>query len=76
MELFHPNKEFWIVLFFSFSFLIIWSAIWRLKFHPLSKIPGPKLAALTGLYEVYYELSGRGTFYFKLQELHQEYGMD
>lgn len=52
---------------------IIWKALYRLYFGPLAKIPGPKLAALTGYYEAYYNVKG-GQFLFKIQELHQKHG--
>lgn len=46
----------------------------RLFYHPLSHIPGPKLAALTWWYEFYYDVIQPGRYIFKIQELHQEYG--
>ncbi|KAF2034988.1 cytochrome protein [Setomelanomma holmii] len=51
-------------------------AIHRLFYHPLAKVPGPRLAALTGWYEAYYELfhSFGGQYTFKIKELHQKYG--
>lgn len=49
-------------------------AIYRLHFHPLSKFPGPKLAALTGWYEFYYDIIKKGQFIWKLEELHKTYG--
>ncbi|KAL2063037.1 hypothetical protein VTL71DRAFT_6109 [Oculimacula yallundae] len=52
----------------------IYLVIWRLYFSPISRFPGPKLAALTYWYEFYYDLIQRGQFIFKIQELHKQYG--
>ncbi|TVY15657.1 Cyrochrome P450 monooxygenase [Lachnellula arida] len=48
--------------------------IYRLFLSPLSKFPGPKLAAATLWYEFYYEVVKEGQFMFKIQELHKQYG--
>jgi hypothetical protein len=44
-------------------------------FGPLSKFPGPKLAAATLWYEFYYDVILRGRYTFKIKELHEKYGM-
>ena len=49
-------------------------AVYRLKFHPLAKFPGPKLAALSRWYEFYHEVIREGQFTFHTQELHRKYG--
>lgn len=49
-------------------------SIYRLYLSPLSKFPGPKLAALTKWYEFYYEVYLQGKFIFKIDELHKQYG--
>ncbi|TVY25710.1 Cyrochrome P450 monooxygenase [Lachnellula hyalina] len=46
----------------------------RLYFSPLSKFPGPKLAAATILYEAYYDIIKQGQYIFKIKELHKKYG--
>ena len=46
----------------------------RLYLSPLASIPGPKLAALTGWYECYYDLFKPAQYVFKIQELHKKYG--
>jgi hypothetical protein len=48
--------------------------VYRLFLHPLSKIPGPKLAAVSRLYDFYYDCILGGQFAFKIEELHQKYG--
>lgn len=55
--------------------LILWLAIYRLYFSPLARFPGPKLAALTTLYEFYHNGVHRVKFYSKIEELHKKYGM-
>ncbi|ROV89865.1 hypothetical protein VPNG_10245 [Cytospora leucostoma] len=46
----------------------------RLYTGPISHIPGPKLAALTWLYEFYYDVVLGGQYTFKIIELHKQYG--
>ena len=60
------------------SMLILLSIARRLYsvyFGPLSKFPGPKLAAATLWYEFYYDAVLKGRYTFKIKELHQKYGM-
>ncbi|KAI1850422.1 hypothetical protein JX266_004280 [Neoarthrinium moseri] len=49
-------------------------ALYRLYLHPLAQFPGPKLAAVTRLYEGYYDLYQSGQYTFKIAELHKYYG--
>ena len=49
-------------------------ALYRLYLHPLAKFPGPKLAALTYWYEIYYDVIQPGRFVWKIKSLHEEYG--
>lgn len=50
-------------------------AVYRLFFHPLRKFPGPRLAAATLWYEFYYDVCREGQLIWKIQEMHEEYGM-
>lgn len=64
---------FWLGLFTTVSYLVVRS-IYRLYFHPLSKFPGPKLAALTHLYEFYYDAIKGGKYLWEIQRMHDQYG--
>lgn len=49
---------------------------YRLYLHPLANVPGPKLAALTSLHELWYDCfqGGGGQHAFKMREMHDTYG--
>ncbi|KAH8883759.1 cytochrome P450 CYP682H1 [Thozetella sp. PMI_491] len=51
-------------------------AIYRLYLSPLAKFPGPKLAALTGAYEGYFDClnDGGGRYYVEINRMHEKYG--
>lgn len=53
----------------------VYRIFYDLKRHPLAHIPGPKLAAITYLYQTYYSLVGGSRYYVKVGELHEKYGM-
>ncbi|KAK3693065.1 cytochrome P450 [Podospora appendiculata] len=57
----------------GFLFLLI-GGIRRVWFSPLSKFPGPKFAALTLWNEFYWDVVKRGTFMWKIEEMHKKYG--
>lgn len=47
----------------------------RLYLSPLAKFPGPRLAAASRLYELYYDGYQPGGYICKLRELHKKYGI-
>ncbi|GKZ75835.1 hypothetical protein AnigIFM56816_003291 [Aspergillus niger] len=49
-------------------------AVYRLHLSPLAIFPGPKLAALTGWYEFYFDYWKEGKYIFEIERLHQVYG--
>lgn len=58
----------------TFVVYLLFLPIYRLYFSPLSKFPGPKLAALTGLYEFYYDYWLEGKYVFEIERMHSKYG--
>ena len=53
---------------------IVGFIITRLYFHPLSKFPGPWIAALTRWYEFYHDVLRDGTYVKYYPELHKKLG--
>ena len=63
-----------IFILANFSLYVLYLSIFRLFLSPLARFPGPKLAALTHWYEVYFDLVQEGRFPWKIKELHASYG--
>lgn len=55
------------------SYLIV-QTIYRLYFHPLSKFPGPKIAAIGRFYEFYFNVIKGGMYIWEIQRMHEKYG--
>jgi cytochrome P450 len=49
-----------------------WTVVYNVYISPLSKFPGPKLAACTNLQNLYWTSTGQ--YQYKLKELHDKYG--
>ncbi|KAJ5235704.1 uncharacterized protein N7469_004872 [Penicillium citrinum] len=66
-----------MIAFFLLGSLVAYilvTIIYRVHIHPLSKFPGPRLAAVTGLYEVFLTTWGTGSFEEEINRMHEEYG--
>ena len=57
-----------------FVFYVLGLYVYRMYFDPLSKIPGPKLAAASLWYEFYYDVIKKGRYTWKIWEMHDKYG--
>ncbi|PQE19169.1 cytochrome P450 protein [Rutstroemia sp. NJR-2017a BBW] len=59
-----------IILFLYATSLVLY----RLFFSPIAGFPGPKIAAITGWYEFYYDYWKDGKYIFEIEEMHKRYG--
>ena len=48
--------------------------LYNLYFHPLRKIPGPRIAAMTSLYDFWYDVVKGGTYLWEIGKMHDIYG--
>ena len=72
------SRSFLAYALVALSFVLYLSSLvfYRLYLSPLARFPGPKLTAITGWYESYFELfkGGGGQFVFQIKKWHDEYG--
>lgn len=52
----------------------VYNCIYNLYFHPLSRFPGPRLAAIGHLYDLWYDCIKDGRYAWKVKEMHLKYG--
>ena len=70
----HPTQTTLLLIFIIFNLCNILFIIQRLFFHPLSAFPGPRLAAATTFYKMYFEVIKGGELLGKIHQLHVLYG--
>ena len=63
------------VLVIALAARLTWLLLNRLYFCPVAGFPGPLLAKLTFWYEGYWDIWCEGKYSWKIQELHEKYGM-
>ena len=66
----------WSFICFGALIYYVGLVIYRYWLHPLARFPGPKVAALTYIYEGYYDLirNGGSQYPSKIRKLHAQYG--
>ena len=69
VSLVEENK--WQLITVAFFIYVTTVCIYRRFFHPLAKIPGPFLPAVTMLYQSFYN----GRYYLEIERMHEKYGM-
>jgi hypothetical protein len=70
----HGSRDVLIASLVLFVSYVIGNAVYQLYWSPLSKFPGPKLAAITLLYEFYYDVVKWGRYWVEIQKMHEKYG--
>lgn len=70
----YESRDFIVATLALVSFYIVGNAIYQLYFSPLSKFPGPKLAAVTLWYEIYYDVFKWGRYWVEVKKMHEKYG--
>lgn len=63
-----------LFLLCGYLIIIVFQSLYRITLHPLAKFPGPKLAAASRWYEVYFELFVGGVWSDQISLLHERYG--
>lgn len=69
-----PSIPFAREMFVVIPIYFVALAFYRLYIHPLSKYPGPKLAAVSSLYRAYHQTWRDGRLVEQLTHLHELYG--
>lgn len=67
----HPTL---LLVFITINLCNVLIIIRRLFFHPLSAFPGPRLAAATTFYKMYFEVIKGGELLGRIHQLHVLYG--
>lgn len=55
---------------------VLFKCWYNFYLHPLSRFPGPKLAAVGSLYEFWFDVVKDGRYLWEIAKMHDEYGMN
>jgi hypothetical protein len=58
----------------AIAFLVL-RALYRVTFHPLARFPGPPLAAVSSVYQGWFDLRPESSYIFQFPGLHAKYGV-
>ncbi len=58
----------------GYTVFVIGTVVYRLFFHPLARFPGPKRAAISYLYEGWFDIVQGGGYTRQIANLHEKYG--
>ncbi|KIM46010.1 hypothetical protein M413DRAFT_300447 [Hebeloma cylindrosporum] len=70
----HPTQTTLLFIFIIINLCNVLIIIRRVFFHPLSAFPGPRLAAATTFYKIYFEVIKGGELLGRIHQLHILYG--
>lgn len=63
-----------LTVLFTFLAIIAATGFYRIFIHPLRKFPGPRLAAVAGWYQAYWDVVRHGGMPAHVLQLHKQYG--
>ncbi|KAK2865021.1 hypothetical protein FQN49_003984 [Arthroderma sp. PD_2] len=74
MDVSNPGPLLAPLLLCAIAFCVAIVVVYHLWFSPLAGVPGPRVAAVTGWYEFYWECIKQGRYTFRIEEMHKKYG--
>lgn len=77
MEAYTPKDLYWraaVAILCTTTIYVVSLVIQCLLFSPIAKFPRPKLAVLTGWYELCYDVIHKGKYLFEIEKMYEKYG--
>ena len=57
-----------------YVFFVLAKCFYNLFLHPLRRFPGPRFAAMTSLYEFWFDVIQDGQYLWEIEKMHRQYG--